>query len=124
VRALPPRGRSPRDAVHLMPRVTVIVPARNEAETIEACLRSILAQDVEGGLEVIVANGRSTDETAAVARSTGARVVENSAQITPAALNTGLAAARGEIIVRFDAHGRMPPGYVQASVRALEEVES
>jgi hypothetical protein len=38
-------------------------------------------------------------------------------------LNAALAAADGEIIVRFDAHGRMPPGYVDASVRALDEEE-
>jgi len=36
-------------------------------------------------------------------------------------LNAALAAAQGSIIVRFDAHGRMPPGYIEASVRALEE---
>ena len=103
------------------PRISVIVPARNEASTIEACLRSILAQHVDGGMEVIVADGCSFDETAALARALGAKVVENSARTTPAALNSALAAARGAVIVRFDAHGRMPPGYVQASVKALDE---
>ena len=39
------------------PRVSVIVPARNEAATIEDCVRSILEQRVEGGMEVIVADG-------------------------------------------------------------------
>ena len=107
----------------MRPRVSVIVPARNEAKTIEECLRSIFAQKVEGGMEVIVADGGSSDETAALARSAGARVVGNAAQTTPAGLNAALSAAEGEIIVRFDAHGRMPPGYVQASVRALEEEE-
>ena|SRR2546426_1769886 len=107
----------------MSPRVSVIVPARNEAETIEDCLRSIFAQEVEGGLEVIVADGRSTDGTAAIARSAGAKVAENPAQTTPAGLNAALAAAKGEIIVRFDAHGRMPPGYLEASIRALDEEE-
>jgi len=105
----------------MAPRVTVIVPARNEAANIEACLQSILGQRVEGGLEVIVADGRSSDETAELARSLGATVVDNPARTTPAALNAALAAAKGPIVVRFDAHGRMPPGYVEASVRALDE---
>jgi succinoglycan biosynthesis protein ExoA len=105
----------------MSPRVSVIVPARNEAAYIEDCLRSILTQRVEGGLEVIVVDGSSSDETATVAGSTGATVVTNPRGNTPAGLNAGLAAARGEIIVRFDAHGRMPPGYIEASVHALDE---
>jgi GT2 family glycosyltransferase len=40
---------------------------------------------------------------------------------TPAGFNAALAAAQGEIVVRFDAHGRMSPGYIEASVRALNE---
>ena len=50
------------------PRVSVIVPARNEAPTIVACVRSILSQDISGELEVIIADGRSTDATASLAR--------------------------------------------------------
>jgi len=103
------------------PRVSVIVPVRNEAAHISACVHSIVAQDVPDGLEVIVADGRSTDGTAALARAAGALVVDNPREITPAGLNAALAAARGEIVVRFDGHAEMPPGYVAACVRALEE---
>jgi glycosyltransferase involved in cell wall biosynthesis len=103
------------------PRVSVIVPARNEAAFIAACVRSILSQDGAGGIEVIVADGRSEDGTASLARSAGAVVVDNERRTTPAGLNRALAAARGEFIVRFDAHAEMPPGYVAACLRALEE---
>jgi glycosyltransferase involved in cell wall biosynthesis len=72
-------------------------------------------------MEVIVADGNSSDETACLASLAGAAVVENPKGNTPAGLNAALAAARGAIIVRFDAHGRMPPGYVDASVVALEQ---
>lgn len=104
-----------------MPRVSVLIPARNEAARIEACLRSVLAQDAPGGLEVVVADGASTDGTADLARAAGARVVPNPRGITPAGLNRALAAARGAVVVRFDAHAEMPPGYVAACLRALDE---
>jgi succinoglycan biosynthesis protein ExoA len=103
------------------PRVSVVIPARDEARHIEACIRSILAQSIEGGLEVIVADGRSTDGTGEVARAAGATVVPNEAMNTPTGLNAALASAGGEIVVRFDAHAEMPPGYVRACVRALVE---
>jgi succinoglycan biosynthesis protein ExoA len=101
------------------PRVTVVVPARNEARHIEACVRSILRQRVPGGLELLVVDGRSEDDTAEHARRAGALVLDNPARCTPAALNRGLAAAQGEVIVRFDAHGEMPDGYVAACLEAL-----
>ena len=69
---------------------------------------------------MIVADGRSSDETARLAREAGAVVVDNPRRITPAGLNTALAAAQGEMVVRFDAHAVMPPGYVEASIQALD----
>ena len=102
------------------PAVSVIIPARDEAAHIERCLRSVLAQEVEGGLEVIVADG-SSDDTAERARALGAVVVPNPERTTPHALNHALDAVQGEIVVRFDAHAEMPPGYVAACAAALRE---
>ena len=101
----------------------MIVPARDEAAHIERCLRSILAQEVDGGLEVIVADGGSSDATARLAKAAGARVVDNPGRTTPAGLNRALAAAQGEVIVRFDAHAEMPPGYVAACLRGLDRID-
>src|SRR5437764_1559322 len=101
------------------PLVSVVVPARDEERHIEACVRSILQQEVDGGLEVVVADGCSGDRTAELARAAGAAVVPNAAGTTPAGLNAALRRARGEIVVRFDAHAEMPRGYLAACVRAL-----
>jgi succinoglycan biosynthesis protein ExoA len=100
--------------------VSVVVPARDEERHVEACVRSILRQEVDGGLEVVVADGASRDRTAELARAAGAVVVANPAGATPAGLNAALRRARGEIVVRFDAHAEMPPSYVAACVRALD----
>jgi glycosyltransferase involved in cell wall biosynthesis len=86
-------------------------------------VKSIREQELEGELEVIVADGRSTDGTGDLAREAGATVVENPRRITPAGLNVGLAQARADVVLRFDAHSRMPPGYVQTCLRALEQEE-
>lgn len=75
----------------------------------------------EATLEVIVVDGDSTDGTAELARSAGATVVANPQRTTPTALNRGLAAAQGEVLIRFDAHSEMRPGYVAACLRALAE---
>jgi succinoglycan biosynthesis protein ExoA len=102
-------------------RVSVIVPARNEGAYIDACVRSIREQDIEADLEVIVADGSSRDDTAKRAAGAGATVVENPERTTPMALNRGLAHATGDVILRFDAHSVMMPGYIRACLRALDD---
>jgi hopene-associated glycosyltransferase HpnB len=72
--------RLPNDDVPLPmapPVVAAVIPARDEAETIERTVRSLLAQDYPGTLEIIVVDDRSTDETAAIVH---ALVVEVGAQ--------------------------------------------
>ncbi len=54
-----------------MPPVTIIVPARNEAESIVACLRSLLAQDYDGPFRVVMVDDLSSDGTGALADGIG-----------------------------------------------------
>lgn len=105
--------------------VTVLVPARNERGTIKACLGSILDQHY-GHLQVVVVDGASTDETPAIVTRIAAEdprveMVTEARPSIPAALNTGLAAARGRWLVRVDAHSTVPPDYVGHAVARLRE---
>jgi succinoglycan biosynthesis protein ExoA len=106
------------------PLVSVVLPIRNEAQTIRECLDAVLAQDYgRDHLEIIVAEGGSTDETRAILAEYAARgelrVVDNPRGIVPAGLNRAIAAARGEYIVRVDGHTFLAPDYISTCVATL-----
>jgi glycosyltransferase involved in cell wall biosynthesis len=103
--------------------VTLVIPARNEETSIAACLDSVLAQDWRS-LQVIVVDGASDDATAAIVADYAARdgrveLLSNPRRIIPISLNLALARARGEWLVRVDAHARVPPEYVRLAVERL-----
>lgn len=117
-----------------MPLVSIIIPCYNEQATIRLLLDAICEQTVylrPGGaenLEVIIADGISTDRTreevAAFQRAhpeLTVRLVDNPKRIIPAALNCALAAAQGYYIVRLDAHSVPAPDYVE---RCLEDLQA
>ena len=109
------------------PRVSIVMPCRNEAAYIGPCLDSILATDYPlDRVELLVADGRSDDGTREIVERFAAchpcvRLLDNPARITPAALNTAIRAATGDVIIRMDAHGIYPRDYVPRLVSALEE---
>ncbi len=109
------------------PRVTVIMPVRNEAATIERSLRGVLDQTYRP-LEIVVVDGISEDGTRARietltgdARDVSVRVLTNERRTTPTSLNLALEAATGDVIVRVDGHAEIEPDYVERCVRLLEE---
>ncbi len=98
------------------PLVSVLVPMRNEEAFIADCLASLRAQDYPA-LEILVLDGASTDRSpeivAEIARADPrVRLVPNPGLRQAAALNVGLRAAHGVLLVRADAHARYGPGYV------------
>lgn len=113
-----------------LPFVSVIVPARNEEAYISDCLRSILEGTYpRDRLEVLVIDGQSADQTRQIASTfsqkySEVRVFENHARIVPNAMNIGIRAARGDIIVRMDAHARYPPDYVMKLVTWMEKLNA
>ena len=110
------------------PRVSVIVPCYNEQTTIGLLLDALHAQTFpREAMEVVIADGMSTDGTREVIAAwkqahpdLAVQVIDNPQRIIPAALNRAIAASRGEIIVRLDAHSVPAPDYIARSVAALE----
>jgi succinoglycan biosynthesis protein ExoA len=110
------------------PTITVVVPMRNESDAIEACLESVLASSLAQGhsIEVLVLDGRSTDDSAARVTAISRRdprvqLVDNPERLQAAAFNRGIAMARGGFVVRLDAHSTYPADYIAESVRLLQE---
>lgn len=88
------------------PRVSVVVPAYNAEATVGACVVALGQQRFDEPYEVIVIDDGSTDRTASVARDAGATVITTANSRPAAARNTGIHAAKGEIICCTDADCR------------------
>jgi len=109
-----------------LPTVSVLMPVFNEERFIAHSLQAVLEQDYpQGRLEVIVADGRSTDRTRDIVRSIQAkhpnvRLIDNPGRIVSSGLNLALECARGEIVVRLDGHCEYPKDYVSKVVELRE----
>jgi glycosyltransferase involved in cell wall biosynthesis len=107
------------------PFVSVIVPCRNEEGFIAACLESIRRSDYpKARLEILVVDGGSEDGTRGIVAEQSAvdpviRLLDNPERTAPAAMNVGIAAARGDVVVRLDAHSRYPATYLSSVVEWL-----
>lgn len=82
--------------------VSVIVPVKDDAALLARCLDALATQSV-APLEIVVVDDGSTDDSAGVARSRGARVVASHGSGIPAASATGYDAATGDLLARLDA---------------------
>jgi GT2 family glycosyltransferase len=109
------------------PFVSVVLAVRNEAGYIGNCLQAIAAQDYpHDRFEVLLVDGESTDGTLEEARAAlvgcdlDVAFLTNPHRTTAGALNLGIRAARGEIVVRVDGHTLISPGFISANVRALQ----
>lgn len=111
------------------PFVSVIVPCYNEQATIRFLLDALLAQTYpRTKMEVVIADALSQDKTRQVLSTFQQehpdlllRIVDNPRRTIPSGLNLAIAAARGETIIRLDAHSMPIPEYIERCVAALEE---
>jgi len=112
-----------------VPIVSIIVPCYNEQATIGLLLEAIRCQTcTAAALEVVIADGVSSDATRqriadyqAAHPELAIHVVDNPQRHIPAGLNRAIQAARGEYLVRLDAHSVPHPDYV---TRCLADLQS
>ena len=100
--------------------VSIVLPAKNEAEGLRRALPGLRAALPDA--EVIVVDDGSSDETAQVAVSLGARVLTSPYSMgNGAAIKRGARAAQGDVIVFMDADGQHDASHIQALLAKLEE---
>ncbi|MDY6847321.1 MAG: glycosyltransferase family 2 protein [Chloroflexota bacterium] len=105
--------------------VSILIPIRNEADTIRHCLDAVLGQDYPPErTEILVADGMSDDGTrnkleALQEQHPNLYVFDNPKKIVPTGLNILIGQAKGEVIIRVDGHTIINPDYVRQCVRLL-----
>jgi len=105
--------------------VAVILPVRNEAAFIERAVTSVL----ESGkgldrFEVLVVDGISDDGTREIVadlaeRHPTVRLLDNPERTVPQAMNIGIRAAAGDVVIRVDGHAEVPPDFIRANLEEL-----
>jgi succinoglycan biosynthesis protein ExoA len=109
------------------PFVSIILPIRNERSFIARTLEAVFSQDyAHEQMEVLVVDGMSDDGTREIlcqasTKDLRLRIIDNPGRIVSTGLNAAIRAARGEIILRLDAHTEYAPDYVRQCVAVLSE---
>jgi len=109
------------------PFVSIILPVRNEQNTIRPVLECLLSQDYpRDRMEIIVADGMSSDNTRQIVSLAAEvdqriRLTDNPRRIMAAGFNAGLSVAHGDIIIMMGGHTELAVDYVKACCSLLQE---
>lgn len=107
------------------PKISIIIPCRNELNYISPCLDSILANNYpQDNLEILIADGDSQDGTREIvegymSRYAGVHLLDNTGKTTPRAFNLGIKNATGELIMIMNAHSTYPHTYISDTLELL-----
>lgn len=110
--------------------LSVICPIYNEEKYIVQCIESLLQQDYpQDDLEILFVDGMSTDKTreilaAYIKKYSFIKMLDNPKKIVPYAMNAGIKASKGEIIIRLDGHVVYPQNYFSALVKNLKQLDA
>ena len=110
--------------------LSVICPIYNEEKYIAQFLDSLLTQDYPNeDLEILLVDGMSKDRTREIvaeyiAKYPFIRLIDNPDKIVPYAMNRGIDAAKGGIIIRLDAHASYQPDYFSVLVNGLKRLHA
>jgi len=108
-----------------LPSISVVTPTLNAASVLEECLQSIAVQDYPKELvEIIIADGGSTDQTLEIARKYGAKIYENPLRTSESGKAVGVKRAQGELVVFIDSDNILPDEqWLRRMVAPFAEVE-
>ena len=110
--------------------LSVICPIYNEEKYIANCIESILLQDYpKDDLEVLFVDGMSKDRTREIVaeytrKYPFIRLIDNPEKIVPYAMNYGIKASKGEVIIRLDGHVEYPTNYFSELVKQLNVLDA
>lgn len=110
--------------------LSVICPVYNEEKYIAQCIESLLQQDYpKDDLEILFVDGMSNDKTRDIIVSYTKKypfikMLDNPKTVVPYAMNTGIKASKGDIIIRLDGHVEYPTNYFSALVKNLTELDA
>ncbi len=106
--------------------VSIIIPCRNEEKYISQCLDSIMSNTYsKDKIEILVVDGMSDDQTRTIIKNIAdkhscVKFFDNPKRIVPPAMNIGIKNAKGEIIMRMDAHNTYKKDYISNCVQNLK----
>jgi len=112
--------------------ISIIIPCRNEEKYIGKCLDSIIANNYpKDKLEILVIDGMSGDGTREIIEkskiqnpTSNIQMLDNPKKITPVGLNIGTKKAKGEIIIRIDAHATYEKDYISKCVEYFKKYDA
>ena len=104
------------------PLISVVVAAYNEEEYLPRCLTAVTSQNFpKEEYEIVVVDNNSTDKTAEIAKSFGARVIREEKQGNTYAISRGMNEAKGEIIANTDADTVVAPDWLSRIKEIFED---
>ncbi len=103
------------------PQVSIVIPAYNEEANILQTLSSLCNNETNYGVEIIVVNNNSKDNTASLTNAAGVRCILEKVQGITAARNAGLNAAKGTYILNADADTIYPVNWIESMIKPLHE---
>jgi succinoglycan biosynthesis protein ExoA len=110
----------------IYPKITVAVAALNEEKYIAKCLDSLTGQTYPGEVEIIIADGGSTDKTREIAgeyAARGVRVIENPKKIQAAGRNLAFRLAETALVAYIDAHSYADKNWLFSLYTAYEHLK-
>lgn len=110
--------------------VSVVIPVYNEEKYISDCIESLLKQSYpKTNTEIIFVDGNSQDKTSEIIKKYSQsypfiKLLKNPGKIVPISMNIGIREAKGEYIIRLDAHAEYPNDYIEKCVHYLDTTDA